>query len=40
MVLVPVAVAYIGGKYLIKEGDEIIESTKEDYPHLSVPTYP
>ena len=31
MVLVPVAVAYIGGKYLIKEGDEIIEATKEQY---------
>ena len=31
MVLVPIAVAYIGGKYLIKEGDEIIEATKEEY---------
>tara|TARA_R100001086_G_C11671900_1_gene213157 strand:+ start:180 stop:533 length:354 start_codon:yes stop_codon:yes gene_type:complete len=31
MVLVPVAVAYIGGKYLIKEGDEILEATKEEY---------
>ena len=31
MVLVPVAVAYIGGKYLIKEGDQILEATKEEY---------
>ena len=31
MVLPVVAVAIIGGTYLIKRGDEVIEATKEEY---------
>ncbi|REK51779.1 MAG: hypothetical protein DWQ49_13935 [Bacteroidetes bacterium] len=34
MVLVPVAVAYIGGKWLKKEGDEVIEILEDEAQDL------